>query len=145
MLALLLGTPAAYALARWDWKGKKDLWFWIISNRFMSPLVLALPFYILANQLGMLNNVLTLVILYLSFNVPLVVWITEWDTEEDAIKFQAQAFRLMKRVLPPDSELTAPVLRKKTGVVFGINVPKDLQDELLETTWKCKRTPGRVY
>ncbi len=76
---------------------------------------------------------------------PLVVWITEWDTTEDAIEFQAQAFRLMKRVLPPDSELTAPVLRRKTGVVFAVNVPKDLQDDLLETTWKCKRTPGRVY
>jgi len=76
---------------------------------------------------------------------PLVVWITEWDTPEDAIDFQAQAFRLMKLVLPPDSELTAPVLRRRTGVVFGINVPKELQEDLLETTWKCKRTPGRVY
>lgn len=76
---------------------------------------------------------------------PLVVWITEWDSEEDAVEFQAQAFRLMKRVLPAESELTAPALRRRTGVVFAINVPKELGDELLETTWKCKRTPGRVY
>jgi hypothetical protein len=76
---------------------------------------------------------------------PLVVWLTEWDTEEDAIEFQAQAFRLMKRVLPPDSELVAPAMRKKTGVVFGVNVPKDLQDGLLDAAWKCKRTPARTY
>jgi len=76
---------------------------------------------------------------------PLVVWITEWDTPEDAVEFQAQAFRLMKRVLPPDSELTAPVLRRNAGVVFAINVPKDLQDAVLEMSWKCKRTPARVY
>jgi multiple sugar transport system permease protein len=76
LLALLIGTPAAYGLARWEWKGKRDLWFWIISNRFMSPLVLALPFYIIANTLGMLNNVVTLIVIYLSFTVPLVVWLT---------------------------------------------------------------------
>lgn len=78
-------------------------------------------------------------------SAPLVVWLTEWDTEEDATEFQAQAFRLMKRVLPPDSELAAPAMRQKTGVVFGVNVPKDLLEELLDTAWKCKRTPARTY
>jgi hypothetical protein len=76
---------------------------------------------------------------------PLVLWLTEWDSEEDAIEFQAQTFRLMKRVLPPDSELTAPAMRKKTGVTFGVNVPKELQEGLLDAAWKCKRTPGRTY
>jgi hypothetical protein len=76
---------------------------------------------------------------------PLVFWLTEWDGEEDAIEFQAQVFRLMKRVLPPDSDLTAPAARTKTGVVFGVNVPKDLQDALLDAAWKCKRTPARTY
>jgi hypothetical protein len=76
---------------------------------------------------------------------PLVLWITEWDSEEDAVEFQTQAFRLMKRVLPPDSELAAPAMRKKTGVVFGVNVPKDLQNDLLDAAWKCKRTPARTY
>ena len=76
---------------------------------------------------------------------PLVVWLTEWDGVEDAVEFQAQAFRLMKRVLPPDSELAAPALRLKTGVVFGINVPKDLQDELMTAAGTCKRTPARTY
>jgi hypothetical protein len=76
---------------------------------------------------------------------PLVLWITEWDTLDDAVEFQAQAFRLMKRVLPPDSELAAPALRQKTGVVFGVNVPKDLQDDLTAAAWKCRRTPPRTY
>jgi hypothetical protein len=76
---------------------------------------------------------------------PLVLWITEWDTAEDAVEFQAQAFRLMKRVLPPDSPLAAPALRQKTAVLFGVNVPKDLQDDLAAAAWKCKRTPARTY
>jgi hypothetical protein len=76
---------------------------------------------------------------------PLVLWLTEWDSEADAVEFQTQAFRLMKRVLPSDPALSAPAMRQKTGVVFGINVPKDLQDGLLDAAWKCKRTPGRTY
>lgn len=76
---------------------------------------------------------------------PVVLWITEWDSLDDAVKFQAQAFRLMKKVLPPESELAAPALRQKTGVVFGVNVPKTLQDELLAAAWRCKRTPARTY
>ncbi|HLY09516.1 MAG TPA: hypothetical protein VKW04_09460 [Planctomycetota bacterium] len=76
---------------------------------------------------------------------PLVLWMTEWDSLDDAVKFQAQAFRLMKRVLSPDSELTAPALRQKAGVLFGVNVPKDLGDDLMSAAWKCKRTPARTY
>jgi multiple sugar transport system permease protein len=38
VLAVLLGTPAAYALARFEFRGKKDLWFWFISNRMISPI-----------------------------------------------------------------------------------------------------------
>ena len=75
---------------------------------------------------------------------PLVVWLTDWDTEEDAIEFQAQAFRLIKRLLLPESELAAPAVRKTTTVVFGVNVPKELQDGLVEAALKCKKT-GRKY
>jgi multiple sugar transport system permease protein len=75
LLALLLGTPAAYALARFDFRGKSHLWFWIISNRFISPIVVAVPFFLLARDLSLLNTRLALVIVYLTFNLPLVIWL----------------------------------------------------------------------
>lgn len=74
-LSLLLGTPAAYALARFDFKGKKDIWFWFITNRMISPIVLALPFFILASNSHLIGNPIVLVFIYLTFNVPIVVWI----------------------------------------------------------------------
>ena len=37
VLSLVLGTPAAYAIARFEFKGKRDIWFWFISNRMLSP------------------------------------------------------------------------------------------------------------
>ena len=75
VLALVLGAPVAYVLARFRFRGRDDLLFWFISNRFISPIVVALPFYLIAKNLGLLNTRLALVLIYLTFNVPLVVWL----------------------------------------------------------------------
>lgn len=75
LLALLLGTPAAYAMARFDFRGKASLWFWLISNRFISPIVVALPFFLLARDLSLLDSHLVLILTYLTFNIPLVIWL----------------------------------------------------------------------
>jgi hypothetical protein len=72
----------------------------------------------------------------------LVLWATEWDSEPDAVEFQAQALRLSLRVMPPEPNLLAPVLRRKSSVVFGVNVPKDLEDGLFEAVWKSTRRKG---
>ena len=74
-LSLLLGTPAAYAIARFEFKAKRDLWFWFISNRMISPIVVALPFFLIARQFRLLDTQLVLILIYLTFNVPIVVWI----------------------------------------------------------------------
>jgi multiple sugar transport system permease protein len=74
-ISLILGAPAAYAIARFDFKGKRDLWFWFISNRMISPIVVALPFFLIARQFRLLDTQLVLILIYLTFNVPIVVWI----------------------------------------------------------------------
>lgn len=75
VLALLLGTPAAYAFARYQFRGKANLWFWIISNRFISPIVVALPFFLIARDLRLIDTHRALILVYLTFNVPLVIWL----------------------------------------------------------------------
>ncbi|SOE94851.1 carbohydrate ABC transporter membrane protein 2, CUT1 family [Burkholderia sp. D7] len=74
-LSLLLGTPAAYALARFEFRGKEDLWFWFISNRMVSPVVLAVPFFLIATKLDIVDTHIVLILLYLTFSLPIVVWI----------------------------------------------------------------------
>ncbi len=76
LLALVLGAPAAYAMARFEFRGKFDLWFWIISNRFISPIVVAVPFFLLARDLSLLNTRTVLILVYLTFNLPLVIWLS---------------------------------------------------------------------
>jgi multiple sugar transport system permease protein len=74
-LALMLGIPAAYALARFEFRAKRELWFWFITNRMITPIVLALPFSIVARNLRILDTWLVLILIYLTFSVPIVIWI----------------------------------------------------------------------
>lgn len=74
-LAIILGTPAAYALARFEFRAKTELWFWFITNRMVSPIVLALPLFLMARSLGLIDTHLVLILIYLTFNLPIVVWI----------------------------------------------------------------------
>jgi multiple sugar transport system permease protein len=75
LISLILGTPAAYAIARFEFKGKRDVWFWFISNRMLSPIVVALPFFLIARNFRLLDTTWALILIYLTFNVPIVVWI----------------------------------------------------------------------
>jgi multiple sugar transport system permease protein len=75
LISLMLGTPAAYAIARFEFKGKRDIWFWFISNRMLSPIVVALPFFLIARNFRLLDTTWALILIYLTFNVPIVVWI----------------------------------------------------------------------
>ncbi|MDT8855487.1 carbohydrate ABC transporter permease [Paracoccaceae bacterium Fryx2] len=74
-LAVCLGTPAAYALARFEFRGKTDLWFWFITNRFVSPVVLAFPVFLISRELGLRDTHLALILMYLTFTLPIVIWI----------------------------------------------------------------------
>lgn len=107
-LSVLLGTPAAYALARFEFRGKADLWFWFISNRMVSPIVLALPVYMLSRQIGLLNTYWVLVLVYLTFCLPIVVWICTdqfrsipRDLEQSARLEGANQFDIFWRIYLP--------------------------------------------
>lgn len=75
-LALILGVPAAYVLARWNFKRKSDLWFWIISNRFISPIAVVLPFFLIAINLNLVDTYWVMIIIYQTFAIPFVVWLS---------------------------------------------------------------------
>ncbi len=108
LLAIGLGAPAAYALARFEFAGKKDLWFWFITNRMISPIVLALPFFLIVKNLGMLDTHLVLILIYLTFNLPIVIWICTdqfrsipRELDEAALLEGASQWRIFRSVCLP--------------------------------------------
>jgi multiple sugar transport system permease protein len=76
LIALVLGAPAAYVLARWTFKRKDDLWFWIISNRFISPIVVVLPFFLIAKNFNLIDTYWIMIAIYQTFAIPFVVWLS---------------------------------------------------------------------
>lgn len=107
-LAVALGAPAAYALARFEFRAKRELWFWFITNRMISPIVLALPVFMLARQLSILDTQLVLVLIYLTFTLPIVVWICSdqfrsipSELEQAARLDGASQFTIFRRIYVP--------------------------------------------
>jgi len=74
-LSILVGVPAAYALARVRFVGRKFLSTWILSTIMFPPIVAAIPVFVLAGQLQLIDTYPILIIPYTAFNLPMVVWL----------------------------------------------------------------------
>ncbi len=77
ILALLIGTPAAYSMARWQFKGKRHVGLWILATRMAPPIAFTIPFFLAYRFLGLSDTVLGLVLIYLTFNLALVIWMMQ--------------------------------------------------------------------
>ena len=74
LLVLVLTVPAAYALSIKPVEKWTDVMFFFLSTKFLPPIAALLPVYLIVKQIGMLDNVFTLVVLYTSMNLPIAIW-----------------------------------------------------------------------
>ncbi|MFC4508557.1 MULTISPECIES: carbohydrate ABC transporter permease [Streptomyces] len=74
LLVLALAIPAAYALSIRPVRKWSDVMFFFLSTKMLPAVAGLLPIYLVAQNLGLLDNVLLLVILYTSMNLPIAVW-----------------------------------------------------------------------
>lgn len=75
VIDLVLAVPAAFALARYEFKGREDIGFYILSTRMMAPAIVAVPIFFLFKNIGLLNSVWALMLIYAAINLSLVTWI----------------------------------------------------------------------
>lgn len=108
VVALLLGTPAAYVLARFPFRGRNQFDFWILSTRMAPAVATLIPFFLLFRAVGMLDSIAGLVIVYLSLNLPLVIWMMKSffldvpaELEEAAMVDGCGYFTAFTRVILP--------------------------------------------
>jgi multiple sugar transport system permease protein len=72
--SLVLGVPAAYALSRAGFQADKSIALWILTTRMAPPIAFAIPFFLTYRYLGLIDTLLGLVVIYLTFNLSLVIW-----------------------------------------------------------------------
>ena len=79
ILAVMLGSLAAYGLSRFQYKlgfvKNSDISFFFLSQMILPPVVLALPFLVLYRELALLDSTIGLVMLYALMVLPIVIWI----------------------------------------------------------------------
>lgn len=121
--ALLLATPCAYGLSRFDFRRKDDLGFWILSQRFMPAIAVAIPIFLTINGLGLVNTYTGLILPYIALNLPLAVWTLRRfiddiprDLDHAALVDGATHWQVLWRIILP---LSAPGL-VATAILIAI-------------------------
>lgn len=75
LLALLIGVPAAYAFSRLRFRASDQWASTILSFRFMPPVAVAVPIFLVIRTLGLGDSYFGLILPYVAFTLPLVIWI----------------------------------------------------------------------
>jgi sorbitol/mannitol transport system permease protein len=74
LFVLALSIPAAYALSVKPVRKWSDVLFFFLSTKMLPAVAGLLPIYLVAQNLGLLDNIWLMVILYTSMNLPIAVW-----------------------------------------------------------------------
>ncbi|MBO9591216.1 carbohydrate ABC transporter permease [Devosia sp.] len=75
LFTLFFGGLAAYALSRWDFRYKNVLLVALLGLQLIPSTVNIVPYYMIMNQLGLLNTHAALVIIYTATHIPITVWV----------------------------------------------------------------------
>jgi multiple sugar transport system permease protein len=106
-LSLLLGSLAAYGLARYQ-VGGENLPFFFLSQRFIPPVAIVFPFLIMFRAIRWVDTLQALILVHLTFNLPYTIWMmtsffkeVPREIEESALVDGASPFAAFWRVAMP--------------------------------------------
>ena len=144
-IALVLGTMAAYVLARFRLRAgmHRYVGFSLLMVRLMPPIVIIIPLFLVVQRFGLLNTQVSLIVVYAAFNVTIVVWMMESffreipvDLEEAAMVDGDTRFTAFRRIVLP---LAAPGL-VATGIFAVITTYNEFLFALVLTSTPAAET-----
>ena len=107
VVSVFLGSMAAYALSRAEFRGKKDLLFWIISVRMAPVVAVMVPLYVIFRSSGLVGTLPGLILAYTTFNLPFAIWILKgffdnvpYAIEEAALCDGANRWQALRMIMP---------------------------------------------
>lgn len=106
--ALALGVPAAYALSRMVFPRKRAVSRTLLAAQLISPVVLAVPLYQVFVAVGLVNNYVSLVLVYVAVTAPFMTWFLKSyldtvpvDLDEAALIDGCSRLRIIWSVIVP--------------------------------------------
>lgn len=146
-IGLVLGTLAAYPLARMRMRGKGFILIGILITRLVPPVVLVLPFYAMWRALGLVDTQPGLIIMFLGITLPFNVWMLRGFLVDIPLELEDAAMvdgcsrvgAFLKIVLP----LAAPGLAA-TAIFNVINVWNEFLLAFLLTSENARTLPPAI-
>ncbi len=144
-IALIFGTLAAYAFARFNIPRKRTLLLIVLGSQLLPPISLIIPLFRMFKTAGLLDTMASLILAYSTFSLPFVVWImvgyfqsVPIELEEAARIDGASRFGAFLRVALP---LAAPGLAA-TSIFTLLNAWDEFFFALIFTsTYAAKTVP----
>ena len=108
VLSMLIATPAAYALARLRYPGKRASGFYVLATQMLPPVGLIIPYYLALQKVGALDSYGGMILIYLTFSLPFAMWLmvsyfedVPFEMEEAALLDRAGRWRAFWHVVLP--------------------------------------------
>ena len=108
LLTMLFAIPAAYALARLRYPGRKASGFYVLATQMLPPVGLIIPYYLVLQKVGGLDSYGGLIVIYLTFSLPFAIWLlvsyfedVPYEMEEAALLDRAGRLRTLWYVILP--------------------------------------------
>lgn len=122
LITLLFGTLAAYTYARLRFRGRDLTYGFILTSRLIPAISVAIPIFVLINRLGLLDTHAALILVYVAFTLPFVMWFLMKyfaffppEIEEAALIDGCSRFGTLARVVVP---MAAPGLAAAAAFAF---------------------------
>lgn len=90
-VALSVGSTAAYALARLSLPGSNTILLTILATQMFPGIVIAIPLFLLMSRMGLIDTHMGLMFVYLSFVLPIVIWILKGFFESIPLQLEKAA------------------------------------------------------
>lgn len=91
VLAVIVAVPAAYAFSRFRFPGRTFLFFSVLLRNMFPAVIFLVPLFILMRWLGLVNTHGSLVLTYLTFGLPLAIWLLKGFYDNIPIQLEQAA------------------------------------------------------
>lgn len=107
-LTLLVAVPAGYATARYRFRGRNPLLFYVLATSMIPGIAVLVPLYVIAIRFGLHNTFAVVILIYSAWQAPAAVWISKGFFEtvpaeiEDAARVDGcSSFRILLQIMLP--------------------------------------------
>ena len=91
LVSIIVGVPAAYALARYNFPRKEELAFQILSYKFAPEILVVLPLFMIYQKLGLYDSYIGLIWVCQLISLPLLIWVVRGYFEDISVEIEYAA------------------------------------------------------